>query len=264
MTFASPTVVLRDVSVKYEGTTVLGPLDLDISPSERWVVLGPNGSGKTSLIRILSLYRYPTTGTVEVLGETWGATDVRTLRRRIGLTSASLRDQFRPDIQGLDIVMTARHAALETWWHEYSDQDRAAALQCLTRVDAAALATRRFHTMSSGEQQRVQLARTLMGDPDLLLLDEPTAGLDLAGREQLVNSLAAVAADLDTPATVLVTHHTDEIPPGFTHGLLLRDGGVMACGPLDQVLTEQSLSECFGLNLRLENRDGRWLSWAAS
>ena len=158
MTFASPTVVLRDVSVKYEGTTVLGPLDLDISPSERWVVLGPNGSGKTSLIRILSLYRYPTTGTVEVLGETWGATDVRTLRRRIGLTSASLRDQFRPDIQGLDIVMTARHAALETWWHEYSDQDRAAALQCLTRVDAAALATRRFHTMSSGEQQRVQLA----------------------------------------------------------------------------------------------------------
>jgi|TARA_B100000678_G_scaffold280937_1_gene278155 iron complex transport system ATP-binding protein len=103
-----------------------------------------------------------------------------------------------------------------------------------------------------------------MGDPGLLLLDEPTAGLDLAGREQLVNSLAAVAADLDTPATVLVTHHTDEIPPGFTHGLLLRDGGVMACGPLDQVLTEQSLSECFGLNLRLENRDGRWLSWAAS
>ncbi len=264
MTAASSTVVLRDVSVKYEGTTVLGPLDLDILPSERWVVLGPNGSGKTSLIRVLSLYRYPTTGTVEVLGETWGATDVRTLRQRIGLASSSLRDQFRADIQGVDIVMTARHAALETWWHDYSDEDRAAAVECLTRVDAGALATRRFHTMSSGEQQRVQLARTLMGNPGLLLLDEPTAGLDLVGREQLVNSLAVVAADPDTPATVLVTHHTDEIPPGFTHCLLLKDGAAMACGPLDQVLTAESLSKCFGLNLRLENRDGRWLSWATN
>ena len=264
MTAAPSTVVLRDVSVKYEGITVLGPLDLDILPSERWVVLGPNGSGKTSLIRVLSLYRYPTTGTVEVLGETWGATDVRTLRQRIGLASSSLRDQFRPDIQGVDIVMTARHAALETWWHDYSDEDHAAAMECLSRVDAGALATRQFRTMSSGEQQRVQLARTLMGNPGLLLLDEPTAGLDLAGREQLVNSLAVVAADPDTPATVLVTHHTDEIPPGFTHGLLLKDGAVMACGPLDQVLTAESLSKCFGLNLRLENRDGRWLSWATN
>ena len=264
MKFVSPAVTLRDVSVKYEGVTVLGPLDLDILPRDRWVILGPNGSGKTTLIKILSLYRYPTTGTVEVLGETWGATDVRTLRQRIGLASSSLRDQFRPDIEGLDIVLTARHAALETWWHKYSDDDRSDAMDCLRRVDAVSLASRKFHTMSSGEQQRVQLARTLMGAPGLLLLDEPTAGLDLVGREQLVNSLAAVAADPETPATVLVTHHTDEIPPGFTHGLLLRDGVVMACGPLDQVLTEKSLSKCFGLRLRLEQRDGRWLSWAVS
>jgi|TARA_B100000959_G_scaffold275348_1_gene328588 iron complex transport system ATP-binding protein len=264
VTLVSSSAVLRDVSVKYEGTTVLGPINLNISSSERWVILGPNGSGKTTLIKILSLYRYPTTGTVEVLGETWGATDVRALRQRIGLASSSLRDQFRPDIQGLDIVMTARHGALETWWHNYSEQDRLAAMDCLNRVDAAALAMRRFHTMSSGEQQRVQLARTLMGDPGLLLLDEPTAGLDLAGREQLVNSLAAVAADPETPATVLVTHHTDEIPPGFTHGLLLRGGAVMACGALDQILTAESLSKCFGLSLRLEKRDDRWLSWATS
>ena len=160
--------------------------------------------------------------------------------------------------------MTARHAALETWWHHYSDEDRDSALKCLSRVDALKLADRKFHTMSSGEQQRVQLARTLMGDPGLLLLDEPTAGLDLVGREQLVATLASVASDIETPATVLVTHHTDEIPPGFTHGLLLRNGRVMACGPIDQVLTADSLSECFGLRLELENRDGRWLSWARS
>jgi iron complex transport system ATP-binding protein len=256
------TVTLDGVSVKYDETTVLGPLDLTVHPHERWIVLGPNGSGKTSLVKILSLYRFPTTGTVEVLGERWGQTDVRELRRRIGLASSSLRDQFRNDITGLEIVMTARHAALETWWHSYDDADREAAHDCLARVDATRLAERTFHTMSSGEQQRVQLARTLMGEPGLLLLDEPTAGLDLAGREQLVSSLALLASDPSTPATVLITHHTDEIPPSFTHALLLRNGTPLAKGPLEEVLTADALSECFGLPLRLEYRDGRWLSWA--
>jgi len=266
---AQPTVSLRDVtaslrnvSVVYDGTTVLGPLDWQIAPHERWIVLGPNGSGKTSLIKILSLYRFPTTGTVEVLGERWGAVDVRVHRQRIGLASSSLRDQFRPNISALDIVMTARYAALETWWHTYTDADRSSARACLERVGAGPLADRAFATLSSGEQQRVQLARTLMGRPELLLLDEPTAGLDLAGREQLVASLESLAADAQTPATVLVTHHTDEIPPSFTHGLLLRDGLPLACGPLGNVLTAESLSECFSHKLRLERRDGRWLSWA--
>lgn len=260
----SPTVSLRDVSVVYDGTAVLGPLDLEIAAHERWIVLGPNGSGKTSLVKVLSLYRFPTTGTVEVLGERWGAVDVREHRRRIGLASSSLRDQFRQNIAGLDLVVTARYAALETWWHDYSNADRAAAMACLERVGAAHLAERSFGTMSSGEQQRVQLARTLMGRPELLLLDEPTAGLDLAGREQLVASLESLASDPATPATVLVTHHTDEIPPSFTHGLLLRDGVPLACGPLDDVLTAEALSECFSHPLRLERRDGRWLSWAVS
>ena len=259
MTVSSPAAELLGVSVKYEEKVILGPLDLEISSTDRWVVLGPNGSGKTSLIKILSLYRYPTTGTVKVLGETWGATDIRRLRQRIGLASSSLRDQFRADILGLDIVMTARHAALETWWHEYSEADRQAAIDCLARIGAEALAARKFHTMSSGEQQRVQLARTLMGEPGLLLLDEPTAGLDLVGREKLVSSLASVASDPQTPATLLVTHHTDEIPPGFTHGLLLREGQPLASGPINEVLTADSLSECFGLRLQLENRGGRWL-----
>ncbi len=259
-----PTVSLRNVSVVYYGNTVLGPLDWDIAASERWIVLGPNGSGKTSLVKVLSLYRFPTTGTVEVLGERWGAIDVREHRRRIGLASSSLRDQFRPDICALDVVMTARYAALETWWHNYTDEDRARAQACLERVGAGPLAQRTFTTLSSGEQQRVQLARTLMGRPELLLLDEPTAGLDLAGREQLVASLESLAADAQTPATVLVTHHTDEIPPSFTHGLLLRDGVLLASGPLEHVLTDESLSECFSHKLRLERRDGRWLSWAVS
>ena len=229
MTAASPTVVLRDVSVKYEGTTVLGPLDLDILPSERWVVLGPNGSGKTSLIRVLSLYRFPTTGTVEVLGETWGATDVRTLRQRIGLASSSLRDQFRPDIQGVDIVMTARHAALETWWHDYSDEDHAAAVECLIRVDAGALATRRFHTMSSGEQQRVQLARTLMGNPGLLLLDEPTASLDPDSADWVRSYLEEYAREQG--ATILLaSHHMGEVERLCDSVLMMRAGGIVDSG----------------------------------
>ncbi|HCB33889.1 MAG TPA: iron ABC transporter ATP-binding protein [Acidimicrobiaceae bacterium] len=258
------TASLRGVSVVYDGRRVLGPIDWEISAGQRWVVLGRNGSGKTTLIRVLSLYRYPTTGTVEVLGERWGRTDVRELRRRIGLAGWSLRDQFRGAIVGLELVMSAKHAALEAWWHTYTDDDRAAAAACLARVGAESLADREFATMSSGEQQRVQLARTLMGDPELLLLDEPTAGLDLAGRETLLAGLARLARDPTTPATVLVTHHTDEIPSSFTHALLLRDGAPLATGPLEEVLTESSLSECFGHPLRLERRDGRWLSWSAA
>lgn len=248
----------------YNGRTVLGPLDWQIAPHQSWVVLGPNGSGKTSLIKILSLYQYPSTGTVEVLGQRWGSTDVRELRRKIGLSSSSLRDQFRPAVTGLEVVVTAKYAALETWWHEYDDADNATATDCLRRVGAEQLAYRQFSTMSSGEQQRVQLARTLMAGPELVLLDEPTAGLDLAGRESLLASLAGLARDPNTPATVLVTHHTDEIPPSFTHALLLREGVPQAIGPLTEVLTEETLSECFELRLRLEQRDGRWLSWAVA
>lgn len=258
-----PVVTLENVSVVYDGRRVLGPLDLTIWSDDRWIVLGPNGSGKTSLMRVLSLYRYPTTGTVTVLGERWGSTDVRELRRHIGLASSSLRDTFRPAITAVELVVTARHAALETWWHEYSSADFDAARSCLAQVGADQLADRKFGTLSSGEQQRVQLARALMGDPQLMLLDEPTAGLDLAGREQLVGTLSRLARDPATPATVLVTHHTDEIPPSFTHVLMLRGGEPLAAGPLTEVLTAETLSECFGHRLRLERRDGRFLSWSA-
>ena len=174
----------------------------------------------------------------------------------------ALADQLRPTIAALDVVMTARHAALEPWWHEYTDADRDRARALLDRMGCGDLAARTFGTLSSGERQRVQLARTLMADPGLLLLDEPMAGLDLGGREDLVTRLAALARDPATPPIVLVTHHVDEIPPGFTHALLLRAGRTVAAGPIEDVLTEEGLSECFGLELKIVRRDDRYSAHA--
>jgi iron complex transport system ATP-binding protein len=162
-----------------------------------------------------------------------------------------------------EVVMTARHAALEPWWHRYDDADRARAQECLDRFGVGALAPRVFGTLSSGEQQRTLLARAFMNDPGLVLLDEPTARLDLGGREEVVAALAALAADPSAPPLVLVTHHVDEIPPGFTHALLLRAGEVAACGPIDDALTAATLSDAFGLPLALERRpNGRLTAWA--
>ena len=158
--------------------------------------------------------------------------------------------------------MTAKNAALEPWWHTYSDDDRAKARNLLERLGVGHFATRTFATLSSGEQQRVQLARTLMAEPAVVLLDEPTAGLDLAGREELVGRLAELAGDARTPPFVLVTHHVDEIPPGFTHVLMLNDGRITASGPLDTTMTSASLSTCFGLALELNRHNGRFSAWA--
>jgi iron complex transport system ATP-binding protein len=208
------------------------------------------------------LYLHPSGGTVEVLGEVLGRTDVRRLRTRIGIASSSLSQQLRPQLTATEVVMTAKHAALEPWWHTYDDADRARAVSQLARLRIGHLADREVSTLSSGEQQRVLLARTLMTDPGLLLLDEPTAGLDLGGREELVGSLAALAADPAAPATVLVTHHVDEIPPGFTHVLLLVEGRVLAAGPIEDTLTAEHLSVCFDVPLVLERRGSRWAVWA--
>jgi iron complex transport system ATP-binding protein len=253
---------LNDVSVVRDGRAILDGVTWTVEASQRWVVLGRNGSGKTTIVRLASCYLFPTTGEVTVLGQSLGRADVRQLRRRIGLTSASLANQLRESLDALDVVMTARYAALEPWWHRYTDEDRDAAGSMLARVGVGALAERTFGTLSSGERQRVLLARTLMTAPELLLLDEPTAGLDLTGREELVGALRVLAEDPASPATILVTHHVDEIPPGFTHLLLLRDGQVRACGPLAEVLTADVLSDAFGLSLHLERRDGRFTAWS--
>lgn len=261
---AIPALRLHEVSLVRDGRRVLDDISWTVATGERWVVLGRNGSGKSSLLKIASLYLHPSSGTVDVLGERLGRTDVRVLRRRIGVASAGMADQLRSDLTPVDVVMTAKYAALEPWWHTYDDEDRTRARDCLTQLGVGRLADRSFATLSSGERQRVLLARTLMPEPGLLLLDEPTAGLDLAGREELVEGLAVLATDDSTPATVLVTHHVEEIPVGFTHVLMLRDGKVLVAGLLEDVLDESNLSECFGIRLGLEHRHGRWWAWGRS
>ena len=259
-------LAFRGVTLFFDGPTpsppVLAGVDWAVAPGERWVVLGANGSGKTSLLRLAGGWLFPTAGTVDVLGHRLGRVDVRTLRRRLGYASGALASMLRPTVTGLEVVMAAKHAALETWWHTYDDADRARARALLERMGCGHLADRPVSTASDGERQRIQLARTLMGTPDLLLLDEPTAGLDLGGREALVARLADLAADPGAPATVLVTHHTEEIPPGFTHALLLRAGRVLAAGPLDGTLTGEALSACFDTTVTLERRAGRFIAFA--
>ena len=254
---------LVDVSFVRGERTILAPLTWKVLADQRWVVLGANGSGKTTLLRIAAMYEHPSSGDVRVLGEQLGRTDVRVLRRRIGYMSPSLAVQLRQELRCVDIVMTAKYAALEPWWHRYDEADEARARACLERMGVAWLADRPMSTTSSGEQQRVLLARTLMNDPAVLLLDEPSARLDLGGREQLVQALAELTTDPAAPPVILVTHHLDEVPPGMTHVLMLRDGRVAASGPIDRTLTSASLSECFGMSLTLERRDdGRFSAWS--
>ena len=256
-------IAVERVSLVRSGHRLLDELTWRVAVDERWVVLGPNGAGKTTLLNLAAAQLHPTTGTVHVLGERLGRTDVRTLRRRVGYASSALFAQLRVDLRAVDVVMTAKYAALEPWWHRYDDDDVQQATQCLRRMGVDHFAERRLGTLSSGEQQRVLLARTLMNDPAVVLLDEPAARLDIAGREQLVRALADLAADRAAPPLLLVTHHVDEVPPGMTHALLLRDGCSIAQGPIDDVLSSDALTECFGLPLVLERRDdGRLSAWS--
>jgi iron complex transport system ATP-binding protein len=257
-TITTPALRLDDVSVSIGGRPVLRHLTWQVSAGERWVVLGRNGCGKTTLLRLASLTLHPSSGEVAVLGEVLGRTDVRALRPRIGLAASAMADRLRPGLPAVDVVMTARHGALEPWWDTYTDADRARAVALLERLHVGGVAAQPFGTLSSGERQRVQLARMLMNDPGLLLLDEPTAGLDLGGREDLVRALDDLAASPAAPPMVLVTHHVEEIPCRFTHVLLLRDGQILAAGPIDTTLDDANLAACFGLDLTLERAGGRW------
>jgi iron complex transport system ATP-binding protein len=263
-TTSRPALRLTGVTVERDGRALVDAVDWQVRDGERWVLLGPNGSGKTTLLRIASLYLHPTRGVVEVLGETLGRTDVRVLRERVAVVSASFADLLRPGITAHDVVVTARYAALETWWHTYTATDHERADDLLAQLGVAHVADHAFATLSSGERQRVQLARTLMGEPGLVLLDEPMAGLDIGGREELVDALADFAARPGTPPVVLVTHHADEIPPRFTHALLLRDGRGTYAGPSDGAMTDERLSATFGVSVTVERRGDRWLAWPTS
>ncbi|ANE81386.1 iron ABC transporter ATP-binding protein [Mycobacterium adipatum] len=248
------------VTLRRGGKTLVGPIDWAVELDERWVVIGPNGAGKTSLLRIAAAVDHPSSGTAYVLGERLGRTDMAELRSRVGLSSSALSQRIPDDEMVRDLVVSAGYAVLGRWREHYDDVDYEQALDMLESVGAEHLAMRTYGTLSEGERKRVLIARSLMTDPELLLLDEPAAGLDLGGREELVARLADLAADPDAPAIVLVTHHVEEIPPGFSHCLLLSEGSVVAAGLLTEVLTAQNLSTAFGQSIALDYIDGRYFA----
>ncbi|MEV8371721.1 ABC transporter ATP-binding protein [Kribbella sp. NPDC056861] len=253
---------LAGVSIVRGGAVLLDGVDWSIEETDRWVVIGPNGAGKTTMLQILAAQMHPTTGVVGLLGEVLGAVDVFELRPRIGLTSAALADKLPRSERVSDVVVSASYAVLGRWREEYDELDHQRANELLTELGIGHLSERTFGTLSEGERKRVQIARALMTDPELMLLDEPAAGLDLTGREQLVRSLSAIATAEGSPAMVLVTHHVEEIPPGFTHAMLLKQGRVVAAGPIEQALTAESLSDTFDLALSLDHHDGRYFARA--
>ena len=248
------------VSLRRGGNTLVGPITWTVELDERWVVIGPNGAGKTSLLRIAAATEHPSSGTAYVLGERLGRTDMSELRARVGLSSSALSQRI-PDSEVVrDLVVSAGYAVLGRWREDYEDVDYAQAIDMLESVGAEHLAERTYGTLSEGERKRVLIARSLMTDPELLLLDEPAAGLDLGGREELVARLTDLAADPDAPAMVLVTHHVEEIPVGFSHALILSEGRAVASGLLTEVLTAENLSKAFGQSIALDVIDGRYFA----
>ncbi len=251
-----------DVVVRRNGRDIVSHLDWTVSDDERWVVLGPNGAGKTTVLQLADTLLHPTSGTVTILGERLGRTDVFELRPRIGFASSAMARRVPPEESVLDVVLTAAYSVMGRWREDYDDIDERRALRVLAEWKLDHLADRTFGTLSDGEQKRVQIARAVMTDPELLLLDEPTASLDLGAREELLGLLSGYAQAPTTPAMVMVTHHVEEIPVGFTHVLLLRDGEVVASGPLDEALTAENLTATFGLEITLTHEAGRYAARA--
>jgi len=250
------------VDVVRSGNYLLRDVSWRVAADQRWVLLGPNGAGKTTLLNLAAARMHPTGGTVDVLGERLGRVDMNELRTRIGLSTAALADRIPGDETVHDAVLTASWAVVGRFRERYDAIDEIRARALLDLMGVAAMADRRFGTLSEGERKRTAIARALMTDPELLLLDEPAAGLDLGGREDLVSRLAELAHDPDAPTLVLVTHHVEEIPPGFTHAMLLREGVVVAQGPLAETVTSENLSKTFGLQLRVTRAGDRFTARA--
>jgi iron complex transport system ATP-binding protein len=254
-------IAVDKATVTRNRTDLIRSVSWQVELDERWVVLGPNGAGKTTLLNLAGARMYPSRGSVTVLGEKLGRTNIGELKTRLGFSSNGL--VLPSDETARDIVLTASWAVVGRFTEHYDPVDEARATALLEQFGVGALADRLYGTLSEGERKRVQIARSLMTDPELLLLDEPTAGLDLGAREDLVRRLTELAADPDSPAIVLVTHHVEEIPPGFTHAMLMRDGGVVAQGLLRDTVTADNLSKTFGMPLRLSTIDDRYHAQAA-
>ncbi|MCJ0699629.1 ABC transporter ATP-binding protein [Frigoribacterium sp. CFBP9039] len=259
-----PTVLkLSDVSIVRGGKAVVDTVSWSVESDERWVVLGPNGAGKSSLLQVAAAQSHPSSGTAEVLGGDLGSVDLFDLRPRIGFASTTIARRIPPKEKVVDVVLTAAYSVTGRWNEEYENVDVRRAHRVLDEWNLDHLADRTFGELSDGEQKRVQIARAVMTDPELLLLDEPAASLDLGAREELLQMLSGYAQSHDAPAIVMVTHHVEEVPRGFTHALLLDHGSVVAAGPLAEVLTAETLGATFGVSLEVEVRDGRYSARAA-
>jgi iron complex transport system ATP-binding protein len=254
----STVLELADVSVRRGQATLLDAVSWTVNEGDRWVVLGANGAGKTTLVQLCSAQIHPSAGVAGVLGEVLGAVDVFELRPRIGYTSAAIAERIPRDELVRDVVVSASYGIVGRWREHYDELDHVRARDLLIEVGAGKLLDRTFGTLSEGERKRVQIARALMTDPELLILDEPAAGLDLGGREDLVSTMSVLANDSTAPAIVLVSHHVEEVPPGFTHVLMLREGRVVAAGPLAETMNAENLSTTFGMSLQLDVEDGRY------
>ncbi|HEU5421508.1 MAG TPA: ATP-binding cassette domain-containing protein [Streptosporangiaceae bacterium] len=254
---------LRAVAVTYDKSMLLRDIDWTVHSDESWVVIGPNGAGKTTLLQVAAALLAPTSGTAEILGERVDEADPADLRTRIGFASVAVADRVPAGEKVIDLVLTASYGILGRAAESYDSFDVTRAVELLDAMGCAHLIRRRFVTLSEGERKRVQIARALMSDPELLLLDEPAAGLDLGGREDLLRRIAGLTGDPRSPVMVMVTHHVEEVPAGFTHAMLLRRGAVQAAGPVGRVFTERNLSRCFGLPLRVARHGGRWAAHAA-
>ena len=249
-------VLIQDVTVRMGTSCILGPLSLEVRAGEAWVILGPNGSGKTTLLELAGARRHPTTGSVSLFGQRLGAIDIRPLRERIGSVGHHLADAIPSHLLVRDVVLTGKRSSLVPWMQTFDADDARVVTELLDRVRCADLADRPLWSCSPGERQRVMLARALFGRPELLLLDEPMAGLDLSGRELLLHALSSTVEA--TPTLILVTHHLEEIPRVATHAALLNDGRLIASGPIGDVLIDEKVSNCFGMRIAISVDDGRW------
>ncbi|MCF2706184.1 ABC transporter ATP-binding protein [Arcanobacterium haemolyticum] len=255
-------VEFRDVTVTRSGHNILDSLDWSVNDGERWVILGPNGAGKTTTIQLAAGRIHPTQGSVSIIGERLGRVDINELRPLVGVASSATDALIPDDERVLNVVLTAAYGHTARWREAYDEVDVERARELLSQMGVGDLAERQFRTISSGEKKRVGIARALMPNPEVLILDEPTSGLDLGGREALLGTLTTLAFSPAAPVIVLVTHHVEEIPAGFTHALLLREGKMFAAGPIDDVMTSSTLSGLFGLPLEVTKSNGRFVAQA--